>query len=177
MGLVIDFFTSRASARQWSSIFYIKALSFGMVIDSLCHIETLSMGMVIDSFASRPSAKQWSLISWLHQGPLRGNGHRFLYIKTLSFGMVIDSLCHIETLSMGLVIDSFASRPSAKQWSLISWLHQGPLRGNGHRFLYIKTLSFGMVIDSLCRVETLSVRLVVDSFTSRPSARQWSLIS
>ena len=55
----------------------------------------------------------------------------------------------IETLSVGLVIDSFTSRPFAKQWSLISWLHRGPLRGNGHRFLYIKTLSFGMVKSNM----------------------------
>jgi len=130
--LVIDFF-------------YIKALSLGMVIDSLCCIETLFVGLVIDSFTSRPSAKQWSLISWLHRGPLRGNGHRFLYIKTLSFGMVIDSLCHIETLFVGLVIDSFTSRPSAKQRPLISCLHRDPLQGNGYRFLYIETLSLGMV--------------------------------
>ena len=84
------------------------------------------------------------------------------------------------------------SRPSAKQWSLISWLHRGPLRGNGNRFLYIKIISFGMVIDSLCHIETLSMGLVIDSFaikalckamvidfliTSRPSARQWLSIS
>ncbi|QCD91629.1 hypothetical protein DEO72_LG4g2596 [Vigna unguiculata] len=76
---------------------------------------------------------------------------------------------------MRLVTDSFTSRPSAKQWSLISWLHRGPLQSNGHRFLYIKTLSFGMVIDSLCHIETLSVRMVVDSY--RPSPMGWSLIS
>ncbi|QCD96311.1 hypothetical protein DEO72_LG6g1013 [Vigna unguiculata] len=55
-----------------------------------------------------------------------------------------------------------ASRPSARQWSSIS---------------YIKALSFGMVIDSLCHIETLSVGLVIDSFTSRPFAKQWSLMS
>ena len=95
----------------------------------------LGIGQIQILLSSRPSARQWSLFSWLHRGPLRGNGHRFLYIKTLSFGMVIDSLCHIETLSVGLVVDSFTSRPSAKQWSLISWLHRDPLQGNGHRFL------------------------------------------
>ncbi|QCD82817.1 hypothetical protein DEO72_LG2g3158 [Vigna unguiculata] len=74
-------------------------------------------------------------------------------------GQVLVFYFRIMTLSLGMV----KSRPSAKQWSLISWLHRGPLRGNGHQFLYIKTLSFGMVIDSLCRIETLSVRMVVDS--------------
>ena len=105
--MFIDFLVAlRPSARQWSSISYIKALSFGMVIDSQHCIETLYMGLVIDSFTSRPFAKQWSLISWLHWDPLQGNGHRFLYIKTLSFGMVIDSLCCIETLSVRMVVDS-----------------------------------------------------------------------
>ena len=95
---------SRSSIWDWSSFSYIKALSFGMGIDSLYRFETLPMGLVIDSFTSRPSAKQWSLISWLHRDPLRGNGYRSLYIKTLSFGMVIDSFCRILTLFIELVI-------------------------------------------------------------------------
>jgi len=87
--MVINFLVaSRPSTRQWSSISYIKALSFGMVIDFLCHIETLSVGLVIHSITSRPSTKQWSLISWLHRAPLQGNGYRFLYIGTLCLGMV-----------------------------------------------------------------------------------------
>ncbi|QCD81386.1 hypothetical protein DEO72_LG2g1711 [Vigna unguiculata] len=86
-------------------------------------------------------------------------------------GQVLVFYFRTMTLSLGMV----KSRPSAKQWSLISWLHRGPLRGNGDRFLYIKTLSFGMVIDSFCRIETLSVRMVVDSY--RPSPMEWSLIS
>jgi len=31
-----------------------------------------------------------------------------------------------------MVIDSFTSRPSARQWSLISLLDRDPVRGNGH---------------------------------------------
>ncbi|QCD89701.1 hypothetical protein DEO72_LG4g647 [Vigna unguiculata] len=88
--MFIDFLVAlRPSARQWSSISYIKALSFGMVIDSQHCIETLYMGLVIDSFTSRPSPLEWSLIlniasrpsTWdwssipLHQGPLQSNGH------------------------------------------------------------------------------------------------------
>jgi len=109
--MVIDFLVaSRPSARQWSSISYIKALSLGMVIDSLCCIETLSMGLVIDSFTSRPSPMEWSLIF-------------FLYIKALSNGMVIDILM-------------FTSRPSPMEWSLIFLsLQQDPLQWNGHCFL------------------------------------------
>jgi len=53
-------------------------------------------------------------------------------------------------------------RPSTRQWSSIS-LHRGPLWGNGHQSLYIKTICKTMVIDFLC--------------TSRPSVRQWSSIS
>ena len=111
----------------------------------LCHIKTLCKAMVIDFLvALRPSARQWSSISlhqdpllwndhWFslsHRGPLRGNGHQFLYIKTLPLGMVINS---------------FTSRPSAKQWSLISCLHRDHLQGNGQRFFYKETLSLGMV--------------------------------
>ncbi|QCD82006.1 hypothetical protein DEO72_LG2g2338 [Vigna unguiculata] len=103
--------------------------------------------MVIDFlfFTSRPSARQWSSIS-LHRGPLRGNGHRSLYIKTLCKARVIDFSCHIEALCKAMVIDLFTSRPSTRQWSLISYvtsrpsvrqwssisLHQDPLGGNGH---------------------------------------------
>jgi len=60
-------------------------------------------------------------------------------------------------------------------WFLLS--HRGPLRGNGHRSLYIKTLCKAMVIDFLCHIETLCEAMVIDLFTSRPSTRQWSLIS
>jgi len=54
--------------------------------------------------------------------------------------------------------------------------HGGPLRGNGHRSLYIKTLFKAMVIDFLYHIEALCEAMVIDLFTSRPSARQWSLI-
>jgi len=70
------------------------------------------------------------------------------------------------------------SRPSARQWSLISLcvhqdplqgndlgfsLHWGPLRDNGHQFLYIKAFCEAVVIDFF--------------ITSRPFARRWSSIS
>jgi len=72
-----------------------------------------------------------------HRRPLRGNGHQSLYIKTLYEAMVIDFLCHIEALYEAMVIDLFTSRPSARQWSLISLSDWDPLRGNGHRiFIY-----------------------------------------
>ncbi|QCD84002.1 hypothetical protein DEO72_LG2g4352 [Vigna unguiculata] len=134
----------------------VMTLSLGMVKSNLSYRDPLHENGIDPllwngqiNIASRPSPWDWSSIP-LHRGPLRGNGHRFLYIKTLSFGMVIDSLCRIETLSMRLVIVSFTSRSSAKQWSLISWLHhdplQGPLRRNGHRFLdYIKNICKAMV--------------------------------
>ena len=99
---------------------------------------------------------------FIHQDPLRSNGHRSLYIKTLCKAMVTDFLCHIEALCEAMVIDLFTSRPSARQWSLISFSHRGPLQGYGHRSLYIKTLCEAMVIDFFV--------------TSRPSAKQWSLI-
>ncbi|QCD83480.1 hypothetical protein DEO72_LG2g3825 [Vigna unguiculata] len=112
--MVINLFTSRPSARQWSLIF-------------LCHINTLCKAMV--------------MVFSQHQGPLQGNGHRSLYIKTLCEAMVndflvyiktlceamvIDFLCHIKTLYETMVIDLFKSRPSARQWSSIS-LNQDPL--------------------------------------------------
>ena len=71
-------------------------------------------------------------------------------------------VCHIETLCEAMVIDSFTSRPSMRQWSLISLSYRGPLGGNGHRFLYMKTLCETMVIDFFV--------------TSRPPTRQWSSI-
>jgi len=112
---------------------------------------------------------------------VRDNGHWFsyVYIMTLCKTMVIDFLM-------------FTSRPFATQWSLISLClhqdplqnnghgfshHQGPLRGNDHRSLYIKTLYEEKVIDFLCHIEALCEVMVIDLFTSRPSTRQWSLIS
>ena len=84
--------------------------------------------------------------------------------------MVIDFFCHMEVLCEAMVIDLFTSRPSAKQWSLISYV-TSPLRGNSHRSLYIKTLCQAMVIDFLCHIEALYEEMVIDLFTSRPSAR------
>ena len=146
--MVIDFLVaSSPSTRQWSSISYIKALSFGMVIGSQHCIETLSMGLVIDSFTSRPSAKQCSLISWLHWDPLQGNGHQFLTSRP-------------SPLEWSLILN-IASRPSTWDWSSIP-LHQGPLQSNGHWFLGC--------------IETLCKAMVIDFFTSRPSPLEWSLI-
>ncbi|QCD92878.1 hypothetical protein DEO72_LG5g948 [Vigna unguiculata] len=78
-----------------------------------------------------------------------------------------------------MVTDSFVtSRPSTRHWSLIS-LHQdplrdrGPLRGNGHRSPYIKTLYEAMVIDFLCHIEALCEAMVIDLLTSRPCTKQW----
>jgi len=87
-----------------------------------------------------------------HQDPLRSNGHWFpcVYIKTLCEAMVIDFL---------LII----SRPSARQWSLISLCH-------------IETLYKVMVMVFLI-IEAFCEAMVIFLFTSRSSARQWSLIS
>ena len=78
-----------------------------------------------------------------------------------------------------------------RQWSSIS-LHQdplrdndhwflmsrrGPLQGNGHQSLYIKTLCEAMVIDFLCHIQAFYKAMVIDLFTLWPSTRQWSLIS
>ncbi|QCE11075.1 hypothetical protein DEO72_LG10g2308 [Vigna unguiculata] len=135
--------------------------------------------MVIDFllFISRTSARQWSLISLCHNEALyKAIVMIFLIIEALCEAMVIDFLCHIEALYEAMVIDLFtsrpSSRPSARQWSSIS-LHQGPLRGNGHGSLYIKTLCEAMVIDFLCHIEALCEAMVIDLFTSRPSTRQW----
>jgi len=45
-------------------------------------------------------------------------------------------------------------------------------------FLYIKTLSDGMIIDFLLYIKALSDGMVIDflMFTSRPSSMEWSLI-
>jgi len=142
-------------------------------------------------FTSRPSVRQWSLISLclykdplrgnghgfsLHRGPLRGNGHQFLYIKTLCEAMLMDFLI-IEALYEKMVIDFFTSRPSARHWSLI-FIHQNPLRGNGHWFLcHIKALYEVMVIDSFTSRPSTRQWSLISLFTSRPSARQWSSIS
>jgi len=176
--MVIDFlkFTSRLSTRQWSLIslclhqdplrgngywfpyVHIKTLYEAMVIDFLMFTSRLSMRQwsLISFVTSIPSARQWSLISlYLYQDPLQGNDHWFLYvyIKTLYEAMVIDYLM-------------LTSWSSMRQWSLISScshqdplqsnghgfsLHWGPLRDNGHQFLYIKALCKTMVIDFFVR--------------------------
>jgi len=165
--------------------------------------------MVIDFliFTSRPSARQWSLISfYLYQDPLRGNGHWFphVHIKVLYDVMVIDFLMFTSRLYAKQWSWFFSSsRPSTRQWSSIS-LHQDPLRGNGHWFLYINTLCETLVIDFLtskpytrqwsliflshrdplwCNghqfiyIKTLYEALVIDFFTPRTSTMQWSSIS
>jgi len=65
--------------------------------------------------------------------------------------------------------------------------HRGPLRGNGHRSFYIKTLCEAMVINFLCHIEaickamvidfrigTLYMVMVIESFRYRLSPRDWS---
>ena len=74
--------------------------------------------------------------------------------------MVIDSFTSRPSVRQWSLISLFTARPSTRQWSSIS-LHQDSLWGNGHLSLYI---------------ETLYEALVIDFFTSRPSAWQWSLI-
>jgi len=132
----------------------------------LLYIRTLYEIIVIDflMFTLRPSTRQWSSIS-LHQGPLRGNGHWFSYvtstpsakqwswfflnIKALYKAMVIDLFTSRPSARQWSMISLFTSRPSARQWSLISYvtsrpstrqwssisLNQDPLRDNGHRSL------------------------------------------
>jgi len=135
------------------------------------------------------------VIDILHQDPLRSNGHWFpyVYIKTRSKAMVIDFLLFISRpfAKEWSLISYVTSRPSTRQLSLISlhqdplrgnghWFlmsHRGPLRGNGHWSLYINTLCEAMVIDFLCHIEALYEAMVINLFTSRPSTRQWSLIS
>jgi len=108
-----SFYTSGPSTRQWSLISFVT---------------------------SRPSTRQWSLISlYLYQDPLWGNGHWFpyIYIKTLCEAMVIDFLMFTSRISTRQWSWFFFTlRPSTMQWSSI-FLHQGPLRGNGHWFLCI----------------------------------------
>jgi len=203
---LISFFTSRPSPMEWSLIFflYIKALSNGMVIDflmftlrpspmewsliflclhqgtlrwnghwfSYVYIKALSDGMVIDflRFTARPSPMEWSLFSFLTSRPSLMKWSMFSFLT---------------------------SRPSPMKWSLIFlclqqnplwWnghcflsLHQGPLRCNGHWFsyVYIKTLSDGMVIDFLMFTASPSPMewSLFSFFTSRSSPMEWLLIS
>ena len=63
------------------------------------------------------------------------------------------------TLCKVTVIDfCVTSRPSTKQWSLIS-SHHDPLQGNSHRYL--------------CHIETLFIEMVIDFSSSRPSPWDW----
>jgi len=126
------------------------------------YIKTIYEAMVIDFLS-------------LHRGPLRSNGHRFLYIKALCEAMVINLFTSRPSAKQWPLISYVTSRPSARQWSSISlqqgplrgnshWFlmpHRGPLQGNGHWSLYIETLCKAMVID-FC-------------VTSGPSTRLWSL--
>jgi len=69
-----------------------------------------------------------------------------------------------------------SSRPSARQWSSIS-LHQDPLRGNGHWFLMSHRGPLWGNGHRSFYIKTLCEAMVIVSFTSRPSARQWSSMS
>jgi len=202
--MVIESFKYRPSPQDWSNLFF-------------------------------QNVKVQKEYGFSYRDPLHGNGHRPLWIKALCEAMVIDFLCHIETLYEAMVIDLFTSIPSAKQWSLISYVtsrptarqwssislhqdslqsngywflmsHWGPLRGNGHRSLYIKTLYKAMVIDffpfdidpllgiglicfskksekkiikqtDLSDREPLYMVMVTESFGYRPSPMEWSSLS
>jgi len=186
-----SFYTSRPSARQWSLIplclhqdplrgnghwfpsIYIKNLCEAMVIDFLMSQRGPLQSNSHDFSHHRGPLRgngHWFLMS--HWGPLRGNGHRSLYIEALFEVMVIDLFTLRLSARQWSIISYVTSRPSTRQWSSIS-LHQGPLRGNGHGSLYIKTLCEAMVIDFLCHIEALCEAMVIDLFTSRPSTRQW----
>jgi len=105
--------------------------------------------------------------------------------STKSLKIIYKKKEKVKTLYEAMVIDLFTSRPSTRQWSSISlhqdplqsnghWFlvsHWGPLRGNGHRSFYIKTLCEAMVIDFLCHIEAFCEAMVIDLFTSRPFAR------
>ena len=76
------------------------------------------------------------------------------------------------------VLVLYISRPSARQWLLISFsLHRGPLRGNGHRSLHIEALCEAMVIDLFTSTPSTKQWSLISYVTSRPSTRQWSSIS
>jgi len=114
----------------------------------------------------------------------------FLIIEALCKTMVIDLFISRPSVRQWSLISYVTSRPSARQWSSISlhqdplwgnghWFlmsHRGPLRGNAHRSLYIKTLYEAMVIDFLCHIEALCEAMVIDLFTSRPFMRWWRII-
>jgi len=160
--MTIFFCKSHAVCRRgnghWFSYVYIKTLYEAMVTNFLI-MEALYEAMVIDFFTSRPSVRHWSLIS-LHQGPLCNNGHWFLcHIEALCDAMVINFFTLRLFARHWSLISLFTSRSFARQWSSIS-LHQDPLWGTGHWFLYIKVLCATMVIEFFV--------------TLRPSVMQWS---
>jgi len=63
--------------------------------------------------------------------------------------------------------------PSTRRWSSIS-LHQDPLRGNDYWFSFIHQDPLrGNGHWFICHIEALCEAMVIDSFTLRPSARQW----
>ena len=72
----------------------------------------------------------------------------------------------------------YISRPSARQWSLISFSsHQDPMRCNGNWSLYIEALYEAMVIDLFTLRPSAKQWSLISYVTSRTSARQWSSIS
>jgi len=139
-------FILRPSAKQWSSIFHIKTLYDGMVIDfhmlsyrgplqkqwsSIFHIKTLCKSNGRRSFISRPSTKPM-VIDLSYRGPLQSNGHRSFISRPSSMVWSLIFMCfHIEALCKAMVIDLSYGGP-LQQWSSI---------------FYIKTLFDGMVID------------------------------
>ena len=195
----------RKKSQQW--FFFCLSLKNVRHSCSVCSYFKSKIQVRLSFYTSRPSARQWSLISLCsHQDPLRSNGHWFTYVHDpLQRNGHWFPYAYIKTLYKAMVMVFSSSRPSARQWSSISlhqdplqgnghWFpmshqdhlqsndhgfsqHRGPLRGNGHRSPYIKTLCKAMVIDFLCHIEALYEAMVINLFTSRPSVRQWSLIS
>jgi len=148
IGQVQILLSSRPSPWDWSSPNppLLMTLSLGMV-RSLC-----------SPFGQQPSPWDWSspnppfltTLSLEWSSPdidhLHWNGHwsPYGYIMTLCKVTVID-FC-------------VTSRPSTKQWSLIS-SHHDPLQGNSHWYL--------------CHIETLFIEMVIDFSSSRPSPWDW----
>jgi len=136
--MVINFFTSRPSTRQWSLISLVHQ---GPLQNNghwfLCHIEALCKAMIIDFFTSRPYARQWSLISLSRRGPLWGNDHRFLYIKVLSKAIVIDFFPFDinSLLRIGLICFFKNSEKKIIKQSDLS--NRDPLQCNGLQIFWI----------------------------------------
>jgi len=149
---------------QWSSIFHIKTLFDGMVIDfhmfsyrdplqrywsSIFHIEALCKCTGHRSFISRPSSMEWSLIfiCFHIEALYKGTGHRSFISRPSTNAMVID-LSYQDPLRWNGHWFSyvFISRPSTKVL-VIDLSYRGLLQMQWSSIFHIKTLFDGMVID------------------------------